>query len=130
MLPQVSQSPVVRVPKLGVHKATGQARVVVEGRSYYLGKAGPEATARYRALLATYLRDGVPEDPVDPVANDELQRIHSWRESVGVQVDVDSDQAHPRNRVPGCELNSCQLPQQAPALAIIIPPFRRESPTS
>ncbi len=60
MVPEVPKSVAVRVPKLGVHKATGQSRVVIEGRTYYLGKPGPEATARYRALLATYLRDGAP----------------------------------------------------------------------
>jgi hypothetical protein len=68
MLPQVSQGPVVRVPKLGVHKATGQARVVIEGRTYYLGKPGPEATARYRTLLATYLRDGAPPPTAREIA--------------------------------------------------------------
>jgi hypothetical protein len=32
----------IRVPKLGLHQASGQARVVIEGTSFYLGRPGAE----------------------------------------------------------------------------------------
>ena len=36
----------LRVPKLGIHKASGHARVVLNGKEVYLGKPGPEAELR------------------------------------------------------------------------------------
>lgn len=47
-----------RIPRLGVHAATGQARVVIDGRTIYLGRAGAEANARYRRLIAKWLATG------------------------------------------------------------------------
>lgn len=47
-----------KIPKLGIHAATGQARVVIEGRTLYLGRAGREANERYRKLIATWLATG------------------------------------------------------------------------
>lgn len=41
------------------HKATGQARVVLNGRIHYLGKHGsPESTEKYNRLIAEYLNNG------------------------------------------------------------------------
>lgn len=49
----------VRLPKLGVHKATGQARVLLSGVTHYCGVAGtPEAHARYAELVQKWLADG------------------------------------------------------------------------
>lgn len=46
----------VRVPVLGRHAASGQARVRIDGRDFYLGKHGtPEAEERYRRLIAEWL---------------------------------------------------------------------------
>jgi integrase len=60
--PTVVRSRSRRIPKLGDHAATGQARVVIEGRSIYLGRAGPEANERYRQLISTWLSTGeLPE---------------------------------------------------------------------
>ncbi|MCC7395716.1 MAG: site-specific integrase [Planctomycetes bacterium] len=47
------------MPKLGVHKATGQARVTLNGTTFYLGKAGTiEAHAKYAELVKTWLAQG------------------------------------------------------------------------
>ena len=53
-----------RVPKLCLHKGTGQARVLLAGKHVYLGKYGtPEADAKYRRVVAEFLRTGeVPEE--------------------------------------------------------------------
>lgn len=41
-----------RMPRYGLHKPTGQARVVIDGRSHYLGKFdSPESHKRYRELV-------------------------------------------------------------------------------
>ncbi|QDT17623.1 tyrosine-type recombinase/integrase [Alienimonas californiensis] len=51
--------PRTRVPKLTLHKPTGQARVYLNGRQFYLGKYGtPAADEKYRRLVAEYLRSG------------------------------------------------------------------------
>lgn len=51
-------------PALKVHKKTGHARVRINGREYWLGRAGtPECEARYRALITRWARtqaDAVP----------------------------------------------------------------------
>ena len=40
------------VPKYALHKSTGQARVIIDGRHHYLGKFGsPESRQKYAALL-------------------------------------------------------------------------------
>lgn len=48
----------VRVPQLGLHKGSGQARVVIDGRDLYLGKPGLEAERRYRNVIAHWLETG------------------------------------------------------------------------
>lgn len=49
----------VRVSSLGRHAATGQARVLINGRHVYLGKYGsPEAEEKYRRLVAEWLAAG------------------------------------------------------------------------
>ena len=55
------------IPRLGVHAATGQARVVIEGRTIYLGKAGPRAHERYRELVGAWLTTGrLPDEAPAP----------------------------------------------------------------
>ena len=45
-----------RVPSYLLHKATGQAIAVLEGRSFYLGRLGSAASkAEYRRLIAEWL---------------------------------------------------------------------------
>jgi integrase len=45
-----------RIPKYTLHKGTGQARVRLDGKSYYLGAFGTaESRERYDALIARYL---------------------------------------------------------------------------
>jgi integrase len=48
-----------RVPKSHHHKASGQARVRIEGHDHYLGPWGsPEAEAEYRKIVGEYLVSG------------------------------------------------------------------------
>jgi hypothetical protein len=56
-----------RVPKLTLHKPTGQARVYLRGRQFYLGKhSSPAATEKYHRLIAEYLRTGEVPAEVRP----------------------------------------------------------------
>lgn len=42
-----------RIPSYRHHKATGQARVTIEGRDHYLGAFGsPKSQAKYKRLIA------------------------------------------------------------------------------
>jgi integrase len=55
------------IPKLGIHATSGQARVVVDGRTLYLGRAGPEAHERYRQLIGEWLTTGkLPDEAHAP----------------------------------------------------------------
>ena len=48
-----------RVPGYGLHKASGQAVVRLNGRDHYLGKHGSdESHARYERLIAEWLQNG------------------------------------------------------------------------
>lgn len=48
-----------RVPGYGLHKASGQAVVRLNGKDHYLGKHGSdESHARYEVLIATWLQNG------------------------------------------------------------------------
>jgi hypothetical protein len=51
-----------RIPKYSTHKATGQARVRIDGRTFYLGKYdSPESHRKYDEIIATWLTgDGLP----------------------------------------------------------------------
>ena len=61
---QSRQSTQPRVPKYCLHKATGQARVFIEGRGIYLGKHGsPESHAKYNRLVAEYITGGSVRAP-------------------------------------------------------------------
>ncbi len=54
------------VPAYRLHKATGQAVVVVDGKSFYLGKYGtPESQAEYDRISSS---SGLPEDGRSPSA--------------------------------------------------------------
>ena len=45
-----------RIPKYSLHKATGQARVCIDGVDHYLGKFdSPESKSRYRQLIEKWL---------------------------------------------------------------------------
>ena len=45
-----------RILKLGHHRASGQARVLIDGRHVYLGKYGSaEAEEKYRRIIAEYV---------------------------------------------------------------------------
>lgn len=44
-----------RIPKLGIHKATGQARAVFDGKHCYFGKPGPLAERLFRAKVREWL---------------------------------------------------------------------------
>lgn len=53
------------IPSYRHHKATGQARVTLDGRDHYLGTFGtPESRARYDRLIAEYLGAGRRVVPV------------------------------------------------------------------
>jgi len=48
----------VRPPKYQLHKATGQARVRINGHDIYLGKyRSPESEERYRQVIADWLKN-------------------------------------------------------------------------
>lgn len=48
-----------QLPKMWLHKATGQARVRLDGRDIYLGKHGtPEASAKFDAVVQEWLANG------------------------------------------------------------------------
>ena len=56
------------IPKYALHKATGQARVVLSGQSHYLGKYGStESKERYQQLITSWLASGrsLPQEPED-----------------------------------------------------------------
>ena len=47
-----------KIPSYGLHKATGQARVVLSGKDFYLGPYGSEESRRaYARLIAQRVRD-------------------------------------------------------------------------
>lgn len=51
--------PPPRLPRMGVHKGTGQGRVLLSGVTHYLGRAGsPEALERYAALIKEWIQAG------------------------------------------------------------------------
>ncbi len=63
------------VPKLRLHKQSGQAIVTLNYRDYTLGKHGtPAATARYHELVARWLANGrQPLEPLPPIAGGAAQ---------------------------------------------------------
>jgi integrase len=67
------------IPKLRLHKPTGQAVVTLSGRDFYLGKFGtPQSQAEYDRLTAEWLANGrtfVPatsDEPADLTVNEML----------------------------------------------------------
>ena len=52
-------------PKYGLHKSTGQARVKILGKTYYLGKYGtPESREKYARLIAAHAQgEAVAPEP-------------------------------------------------------------------
>lgn len=56
-----------RIPSYRLHKATGQAVVVLRGRSVYLGRFGsPESRAKYDRVIARFLADRADPDHTTP----------------------------------------------------------------
>lgn len=53
----------MRVPKLSLHKASGQFYVRLGGRCHYLGRDRPAAEAEYNRRLAAWLAAGRPPAP-------------------------------------------------------------------
>ena len=48
-----------RIPKLGTHRATGQAFIRIDGRAIYFGKAGlPETSQKYHQFIAEWMASG------------------------------------------------------------------------
>jgi integrase len=70
----MSNATSLRVPKYGKHKATGQARVQINGRTVYLGKYGSaESHEAYRRLTAEWLQGkGTVRSQVGPVCVSQL----------------------------------------------------------
>lgn len=61
-----------RLPQIVHHKASGQARVRINGRDHYLGKFGtPESVENYARVLAEHSRGGAVA-PIDPPQPGEL----------------------------------------------------------
>lgn len=59
-----------RIPRYTLHRPTGQARVRIEGKDYYLGRWGsPESKARYDALIADWLGGKLNVSPRQPEAD-------------------------------------------------------------
>lgn len=66
-MPHSPQKHTLRIPKLTLHKATGQARVRLQGRDLYLGTYGSEETEeRYRRLIAEWLSGQLPDPRQQP----------------------------------------------------------------
>ena len=57
-----------RMPKLGLHRPTGQARVIIRGKAYYCGRWGTaEAHAKYADLLRRHVENN--GEPVEQAPN-------------------------------------------------------------
>ena len=80
-----------RTPKLCHHKASGQARVRLDGRDIYLGKFGtPEAEAAYHAVIAEWQATGQTGKPpaarrrtpatAGPTVNEVMLAFWQWAE--------------------------------------------------
>lgn len=60
-MPRKQAKNTLRVPALTLHKATGQARVRLQGRDHYVGAYGTdEAQERYKQLVAEWLSGQMP----------------------------------------------------------------------
>src|SRR5262245_44746914 len=65
-----------RLPRLCLHKATGQALVYLDGKAHYLGKHGsPEAAARYKDALRAWLDRRPPEPRPAPAATKSARTV-------------------------------------------------------
>lgn len=65
-------------PSYRLHQATGQARVVVDGKTHYLGTYGsPESHARYEKILAKW-RLQQPLDSVTVTINQMVERYQAY----------------------------------------------------
>ncbi len=72
-----------RVPSLRLHKASGRAYVVLNGKAVYCGRYGePEAQARYHQVIAEWLAAGqqLPADPATITVKELLARFWTHAE--------------------------------------------------
>lgn len=61
----------LHVPKYGLHKLTGQARVFLHGKDYYLGKYGSEESRqRYQQFVSSWLAASRTQPRVGPLPAD------------------------------------------------------------
>ncbi len=81
------------VPAKTHHKASGQARVRIDGKDHYLGSWGsPEADERYKRIVAEFLTTGKPPEPSRPAGTPEPGRsvnevlLAFWRHAEGYYV--------------------------------------------
>src|SRR4051812_31330529 len=73
--------PKTRIPSYRLHKATGQAVVVLRGHSVYLGKFGtPESRARYDRVIARYLADRADPDRPAPARPSQVPAANAGRD--------------------------------------------------
>ena len=64
-----------RVPKYALHKASGQARVRIDGKDHYLGEYGsPESHKRYSEILGEWSRSN--SSPVQEVKIRDLTKLY------------------------------------------------------
>lgn len=66
-----------KVPSYGHHKASGQARVYVNGKSLYLGPFGSEASRILYGQIVARIVGGLPIDPIAPPRRGGLPRNDS-----------------------------------------------------
>ena len=72
-------------PRYLLHKATGQARVIIDGKTHYLGAyESPASIEKYNRLVAEYLNNGrrLPPPTTSPTGGD--RNAISIAEVVGV----------------------------------------------
>jgi len=75
--------PAVRVPTYGLHKATGQAVVRLNGKDHYLGKYdSPESRAAYDRLILQWLSNDrtLPKTKAGPTVNEVILAYVRWAE--------------------------------------------------
>ncbi|MHC5110573.1 MAG: hypothetical protein ACYTHJ_11935 [Planctomycetota bacterium] len=71
-----------RIPKMQFHKASGQAKVRIDGKDHYLGRHGaPKAEAKYKRLIAELCLTGrVADDDTAVTVDEVLASAWQWVE--------------------------------------------------
>ena len=105
-----------RIPKCRHHKASGQARVTINGKDHYLGAWGsPESKRRYRKVLAEHL--GKQPRTIADELEDGGRDVHEvtietvlaayWQHASAVYVDRASGKPKPSCRTSSMPWPSC-----------------------